>query len=287
MKETVNQLKDNGFSIKKICETLGINRSLYYRKEQPFDNNHNNHESDDDKVILKQIMEICDKHPYWGYRRVTAWLKNREKISINHKRIYRLMKENNFLVPQKRYKAKRESGKKKPKPNKLNQWWGIDMTKFMVEGVGWVYLVVILDWYSRKTVGYHVNIQSRSKEWLKALNMAVNAQCPSGSQGYGINLMSDNGSQPTSKSFMKECATLEINQAFTAYNNPKGNANTERMMRTIKEELIWLSDWKTLKETQEAIARWIDYDYNTMFVHSAIGYISPIEFEDNCKKIQP
>ncbi|MBU0701168.1 DDE-type integrase/transposase/recombinase, partial [bacterium] len=181
----------------------------------------------------------------------------------------------------------REPGRNKPKPDKLNQWWGIDMTKFMIEGIGWIYLTVVLDWYSRKIVGYHTGIQSQSKHWLEALNMAVNNQCSLGSQLEKINLMSDNGSQPTSKSFIKECAVLGINQAFTSYNNPKGNANTERMMRTIKEELIWLSDWKTLKETQEAIAQWIDDDYNTSYVHSAIGYMSPAEFENNCIKIRP
>lgn len=79
------------------------------------------------------------------------------------------------------------------------------------------------------------------------------------------------------KSFMKECRG--INQAFTSYNNPKGNANTEQVIRTIKEELIWISEWKTLKEAQEAIAKWIDYDYNTMYIHSELGYMSPVEFE--------
>ncbi|MBU0661723.1 DDE-type integrase/transposase/recombinase, partial [Patescibacteria group bacterium] len=160
------------------------------------------------------------------YRRITAWLKYREGVRANCKRVYRIMKENNLLVPQKRYKAKRISNKSKPKPTCMNQWWGIDMTKFMVEGVGWIYLTVVLDWYSRKIAGHHTGIQSRSKDWLSALNMAVNAQFPLGSREYGLSLMSDNGSQPTGKSFMNGCKTLGIDQAFTSYNNPKGNANT-------------------------------------------------------------
>lgn len=228
---------------------------------------------------MQRIKNIGGKHPSWGYRRITAWLKYREGIRVNYKRVYRFMKENNLLVPQKRYKAKRVSNKSKPKPTRLHQWWGIDMTKFMVEGVGWVYLTVVLDWYSRKIVGHHAGIQSRSKDWLSALNMAVHAQCPSGSREYGLNLMSDNGSQPTSKSFIEECKVLGIKQAWTSYNNPKGNANTERAIRTIKEELIWISEWRTLKEVQKAIAEWIDYDYNTMYVHSELDYRSPVEFE--------
>jgi transposase InsO family protein len=192
------------------------------------------------------------------------------------------MKGNRLLVPKKRYKAKRTPQKSKPVPIRTRQWWGIDMTKFLVEKVGWIYLVIVLDWYSRKIVGYEVGLRSQSCDWKEALNMAVNKECPLGSREYGLNLMSDNGSQPTSRSFTKECKTLGIKQAFTSYNNPKGNANTERVVRTIKEELIWISKWESLEEAQMAIVKWIEEDYNQNYLHSALGYISPVEFEREC-----
>ena len=79
-----------------------------------------------------------------------------------------------------------------------------------------------------------------------------------------LNLMSDNGSQPTSRSFMETCAGLGIRQAFTAYNNPKGNADTERMMRTLKEELCWLQEWSSANELKSSaryfrrrVQRWL------------------------------
>ena len=77
---------------------------------------------------------------------------------------------------------------------------------------------------------------------------------------------------------MKTCRTLGIQQAFTSYNNPKGNADTERMMRTLKEELFWLREWNNLDEIDRALDRWVEH-YNSNYLHSALGYQSPECFE--------
>lgn len=94
----------------------------------------------------------------------------------------------------------------------------------------------------------------------------------------GLNLMNDNGSQPTSRSFMETCAGLAIKQAFTAYNNPKGNADTERMMRTLKEELCWLREWKSVNELKTALDTFVE-DFNSSYLLSALGYKTPNEFD--------
>lgn len=92
--------------------------------------------------------------------------------------------------------------------------------------------------------------------------------------------MSDNGCQPTSVAFMKTCVTLGITQAFTSYNNPKGNADTERLMRTLKEELLWLREWTSPLELERALAAWVDW-YNTSYLHSALGYRTPGQVEQH------
>ena len=90
-------------------------------------------------------------------------------------------------------KAKRYTGSvKKPKPSCPNQWWGIDMTKVMLDGFGWVYVVLVLDRHTKKVVGHYAGIQSKAEHWLEALNKAVNRQCVDGSRKHRINLMSDN-----------------------------------------------------------------------------------------------
>ncbi|MFN3740602.1 MAG: integrase core domain-containing protein, partial [Thermodesulfovibrionales bacterium] len=74
---------------------------------------------------------------------------------------------------------------------------------------------------------------------------------------------------------MKDMATLSIEQIFTSYDNPKGNADTERVMRTIKEEIIWVNEFSSLEEAKERIGKWIEVDYNKLYVHSELGYVSP------------
>ena len=91
--------------------------------------------------------------------------------------------------------------------------------------------------------------------------------------------MSDNGCQPTSLRFMKACADLKVDQTFTSYNNPKGNADTERMMRTLKEELLWLREWSGANELTTELDRWVEY-YNECYLHSALGYRPPNQAEE-------
>jgi transposase InsO family protein len=229
--------------------------------------------------LLQRIRELKAEHPFWGYRRIWAYLRFVEKRVINQKRILRLMREHHLLVPRNlRLKAKRTPMGSKPRPTRPNEWWGIDMTKVLVQGVGWVYVVVVLDWYTKAIVGYYAGIQCQSRNWLAALNMAVNGQFPAGARGQGLSLMSDNGCQPTSLAFMRACATLGVHQAFTSYNNPKGNADTERVIRTLKEECLWLQEWTCPLALVRALAAWMD-EYNEHYLHSALGYKPPRQFE--------
>lgn len=237
-------------------------------------------------AILVTIRALKVEHPFWGYRRVWAHLRYVDKMEINKKRVLRLMRCHDLLVkPNTKLKAKRTPGRSKPRPDRPNQWWGIDMTKVMVQDFGWVYIVVVLDWYTKQVVGYHAGLQSKAKHWLEALDMAVNRQFSDGAREQGLSLMSDNGCQPTSISFMKACGDLGIKQAFTSYNNPKGNADTERFFRTMKEELLWLREWTSPFELLNVIGDWIP-DYNANYLHSSLDYKTPNQTETEYKNSQ-
>jgi transposase InsO family protein len=210
-------------------------------------------------------------------------MKYRLNQPVNKKRIYRVMKEYNLLVsPNLRLKAKRDNHpyRSKPRAERANQFWGTDMTKVMLGSFGWLYLVIVLDWYTKKIAGYPISTKSRTEDWLDALNDACNKQFSQGmhTKPEELYLVSDNGSQPTSKKYMQACSILEIKQIFASYNNPKGNADTERLMRTIKEDFIWVREFSSPIEFTEAFKIWVER-YNNDYPHSSLGYQTPCQFE--------
>ncbi len=234
--------------------------------------------------ILDKIRLLKAEHPFWGYRRICAHLNFIDKITVNKKRVFRLMKEHQLLVsPNTKLRAKRTVEKPKPRATKPNEIYVIDMTKIKLREQGWAYLVLVIDWYTKKIVGYTVDTRSKSSHWLLALNLAACQQCPEGTRGKGIKLVSDNGCQPTSTYFMEAASSMGIEQIFTSYNNPKGNADTERVFRTLKEEIIWTREYEEMDQLKKAIDQWVYY-YNTTYLHSTLGYKPPVCFEEEWKR---
>lgn len=237
-----------------------------------------------DKQLLELIEPIKADHPAWGYRRVWAYLRYRKGLAVGKNRIYRILKENRLLAQNvRKLKAKRGSKGSKPTTDKPNELWGIDMTKIKVESWGWLYLVVVKDWGSKKIVGWSLSVTSKTRDWLDALEMAVQRQFREGIREHGaVRLVSDNGCQPTSTNFMAACRVLGIAQIFTSFNNPKGNADTERVFRTLKEDLIWLNEWFSFEQLLQALKNWIE-KYNEDYPHSEINHRTPQQFEDQFK----
>lgn len=236
-----------------------------------------------DICILEHIRFVKAEQPNWGYRLVWAYLKYQMDLPLNKKRIYRIMKEHNLLVKKNpKLKAIRDNqnNRSKPKATRSNQFWGIDMTKVMISGYGWTYLVIVLDWYTKKIVGHYISNRSKTADWLTALNDACNSNFPEGilCKQEPLYLVSDNGSQPTSQKFMQACSLLEIKQIFASYSNPKGNADTERAIKTAKHDFIWLHEFTGISDFVEGFQQWVQ-KYNTRRPHSTLGYRTPEKFE--------
>jgi transposase InsO family protein len=272
----VEALREVRCSVAEACGLIGLSRSGYYaaRRERRA---RVSAPDPSDEALLARIRSLSETHPFWGYRRVWAWLCYREGLRVNKKRVYRLMREARLTVTRTPHAATR-TPRAKPQATRPQQFWGIDMTKFLIPTVGWAYLVLVLDWYTKQIVGWDLSLRSRRQEWEAALLMGVHTEFPNGVRGAGVMLISDNGSQPTSTKFMATMSLLGIEQVFTSYDNPKGNAETERLMRTIKEELLWLREFVNVEDARVAIRQWIAVDYNQDYVHSSLGYMSPAEF---------
>jgi transposase InsO family protein len=230
--------------------------------------------------LLQRIGALKAESPCWGgYRRIWAYLRCIEQPAVRgDQEVMRSHQPPHPLLIHGRLQAKRTPTRRTPKPTKPDEWWGIDMTKVLVEGFGWVYIVVVREWYTEKIVGYEVGLRSTTPQWLAALDRAVNRQFPAGARGQGLSPMSDHGCQPTSMAFMQACNILGIHQIVTRDNNPKGHADTERVIRTLKAESLWLHAWTSLFPFASALERWTD-DYNEHYLHSALGYKPPRQFE--------
>jgi putative transposase len=100
-----------------------------------------------DEGLLPRIQHLKAEHPFWGYRRIWAYLRSVEPCSVTKKRIWRLMQEHQLVVrPNTQLKAKPTASGSKPRPPKPHEWWGLDMTKVLGEGFGWGSVVLVLDW---------------------------------------------------------------------------------------------------------------------------------------------
>lgn len=152
----------------------------------------------------------------------------------------------------------------------------MDMTKFFLNGLGWVNVIAVIDSFSREVVGHHVALRGRSQEWLEALNKALLNRFPKGIRETEtqLTLQVDNGCQPTSRNFVSTVKQCSIDLAFTAIATPEHNAIIERFFRTLKEESIWVHFFDSYEQAVSEIQGYINF-YNEKRIHSSLGYISP------------
>ncbi len=207
-----------------------------------------------------------------------AGLRYREGLRVHTKRGYRLMRAAGWTLKRAPHTAPR-TPQAQPTATRPRPYGGIDRTTCLLPALGWASVGIGRDGYPKKIVGWNLALRSRRQEWEAARAQAVQAACPQGGRGAGLRLVSDNGSQPTATRFMATLSRLGIEQVFTSSDNPKGNAETERLMRTIEEERLWLRECTSLEAAREVIAQGIAVDDTQRYVHSALGYRSPQEFE--------
>ena len=175
--ELITALEAEGIPVTETCRILQLSRASFYRRRAGNEPLGVAAEAPAEESTLTQaIRELAGLHPAWGYRRITSFLCRKRSLKVNRKRVRRIMRACGLSVPQKRYKAKRTETRSKPHPTKPNQWWGTDMTKFYIEHIGWVYLVVVLDWYTKRAIGHALSLRPLTSLWLQALTLLISSQ---------------------------------------------------------------------------------------------------------------
>ena len=272
-------------SVAKMCEALSVSRIDYYRRPAAIG------QIGSDLQLRDQIQRIALEMSAYGYRRMTAEL-SRRGVGVNHKRVLRLMREDNLLCLRKRKFARTTDSNHSHLiyPNlargivlsRIDEVWVADITyiKLLRE---FIYLAVILEAYSRRCMGWALGRRLESRLAVEALHMAISRRTVQP----GLVHHSDRGVQYASLEYTGLLKENEIQISMSRRGNPYDNAKAESFMKTLKMEEVYLYEYEDLEEAKNRIGYFLEDVYNQKRLHSALGYVPPAEFEQSLLQPQP
>lgn len=264
-----------GASVRQACAVLGISRSWYYASTAA-------PARTDDAVLIAQIEPIIVRHPGYGYRRVTAAL-HRAGVPVNHKRVQRVMGQYDLLVKVRRaVRTTRRAAGWERTPNLVagrpvtgpNQVWVADLTYVHLRRETG-FLACLLDAWSRRCIGWAMGPELTTDLSLCALHRAVTERNPAP----GWIHHSDQGVQYANHRYHAALTRAGATMSLAAPGRPTENAIVERFIRTLKEDEIYLHDYRDLATAEHQITTFIDQVYNHERLHSTLGNVPPAEYE--------
>jgi putative transposase len=265
--------------LQRLCALATVSRAGFYRWR------HAPQAQDADIVLRDQIQRIALEWPCYGWRRVTAELRRRG-WKVNHKRVRRIMREDNLLCLRRRkFVLTTDSKHNLPVyPNLagemvltgIDQLWVADITYIRLE-TEFVYLAVVLDRYSRRVIGWELDRTLEDDLSLAALRMALRSRTP----GPGLVHHSDRGIQYASGDYTDVLKDNKVRISMSRKGNPYDNATCESFMKTLKYEEVYRQEYRDLAEARASMGQFLNKVYNQQRLHSALGYLPPVEFEQS------
>jgi transposase InsO family protein len=262
-----------------MCELARVSRAGYYR--------HLEEAAPDEAEIGARaaVQEVALAHRRrYGYRRVARDLKEHRGMAINHKRVLRIMREDNLLaIRYRKYILTTDSQHEhevyvnlaaRMSLTGVNQLWVADITYIRLQ-VEFVYLAVVLDRYSRKVIGWALDRSLAARVSLNALQDAVARRQPPP----GVVHHSDQGIQYACSDYVAELKKHRMTPSMSRPANPYDNAACESFMKTLKQEEIYCQQYRDFEDLNEHWVEFLDHYYNRQRLHSALGYRTPEEFE--------
>lgn len=253
--------------MRQQCALLSVNRSTLYYKQQSVALN--------DAIVINEIRDIWLCCPFYGYRRMTQALRERGH-DINRKRVQRLMREGGihalYAKPRTSIKDKAHAIYpyllKELKIDRVNQAWMVDIT-YLRHGSGFMYLVAIIDVYSRYVVGWSLSNTLDTQSCVDALTQALIIGQPE-------ILNSDQGCQFTSGLWIDTVKQAGIQVSMTGRGRCLDNVYIERFWRSLKQEEFYLNEYVDVPALKQAIQHYIEF-YNNRRYHQALAYKKPAE----------
>lgn len=274
MSQAIQEAVLRGGSLTNLCQMAGISRACYYRGlrvREPVS---------DDATLRGHIQRVALDWACYGYRRVTKEL-HRQGVQANHKRVLRLMREENLVRrPPKRFVSTTNSDHRLPVyPNLAaemdvtapDQLWVSDLTYIRL-GHDFVYLAVVLDAFSRRCLGWSLGRRLEAALATSALRLALTERKPEVHH-------SDRGVQYASGAYTSLLKESGIAISMSRKGNPYDNAKAESFMKTLKCEQVYLSEYDDLADARGQIGHFLEGVYNQKRLHSSLGYLPPAEFE--------
>jgi putative transposase len=260
------------YPIRLVCRLLGVPRSSLYYTPRP---------GTDEAMLKTALLDLAGEWPTYGYRRLTAMMK-RLGWRVNAKRVRRWMDELGLAgAPPIRKTRTTDSGHAFPRyPNLVKdlkirhpeQVWVADITYIRLRDE-FVYLAVVMDVFTRSIRGWHLGRDLDQGLTLAALERALVVAVPTIHH-------SDQGVQYAAAPYVERLQKLGVRLSMAAIGEPRENGFAERLVRTIKEEEVDLSDYRDFAEARSQIGHFIDAVYNVKRIHSSLGYLTPQEFEE-------
>jgi putative transposase len=276
----------NPARIAHLIEIARLSRASYYRWLEP------KLAERDDADLRDLIQRLALQRRYEGYRRLTKRLRD-QGLVVNAKRVLRLMRADNLLslrrrpfVPpttDSRHKFKIVANLARGlEPTGLDQLWVADIT-YVRLAEGFVYLAVVVDAFSRKVVGWALDDHLEASLAIEALDMAIAARNPPP----GLIHHSDRGVQYACNEYAARLDRRGFQRSMSRPGNPWDNAKAESFMKTLKAEEVDGRAYANLEDARRRIGAFIDDVYNADRLHSALGYKSPIAFENELRNTEP
>ena len=263
--------------MERMCRLAKVSRAGFYRFPPQAPG------PDPDMELRAAIQRVALEFPSYGWPRITAELKRRG-WAVNHKRVYRLMREDNLLCLRKRrFVVTTDSDHDLPVyPNLarqmtltgLDQLWVADLTYIRLE-LEFIYLAVILDAFSRRVIGWALDRRLEAALTLEALQMALLRRRPVP----GLVHHSDRGVQYASRDYTQLLQEHGIQISMSRKANPWDNAACESFIKTLKYEEVYRTEYRDLADARASIGEFLEKVYNQKRLHSALGYLPPAEFE--------
>jgi putative transposase len=276
--EEIRHAAKEGQAVIALCAMTGLNRAGYYRSRLPLQG------IPVEMELRDEMQRIALESPSYGYRRITAELRRRN-FDVNHKRVLRMMRQDNLLcVRQRAFVTTTDSRHGLPVyPNlardmeltAVNQLWVADITYIRLREE-FVYLAVVLDAYSRRVIGWALGRTLEAEFAASALRMALLTRRPAP----GLVHHSDRGIQYASGSYTGFLKDHEITISMSRKGNPYDNAACESFMKTLKYDEVYRNEYRDFEEARHSISEFLNVVYNQQRLHSALGYCTPAEFEE-------